>query len=195
MIRAVIFDFAGVIGTDGYWVWLRKQIPNLAEKEAGQKDFQHLSDEVDSGKISNSTYLKKLAKLTGVNPETIWPEIFKNVVINTELVSILGKLKQKYKVGLLSNYTHEWLEHLLRAHHLNLYFDDIVISSKIKTLKPHWEIFQRSLNNLGVSAQEAVFIDDRQIHVDAANKVGIRGVLYTTNEILKKDLESFGVKV
>jgi len=40
VIKAIIFDFGGVIGTDGYWAWLQKQVPNFAERELFFHDRQ-----------------------------------------------------------------------------------------------------------------------------------------------------------
>jgi putative hydrolase of the HAD superfamily len=46
-------------------------------------------------------------------------------------------------------------------------------------LKPHPEIYQHVLDDLGISAAEAVFIDNREPNVRGAEALGITGHLFT----------------
>ena len=49
MTKALIFDFAGVIGVDAYWVWLEENVSDLAL----QRDyFQAIADQVDRAEIT-----------------------------------------------------------------------------------------------------------------------------------------------
>ena len=45
-----------------------------------------------------------------------------------------------------------------------------------------------TLERLGVMPEEAVFIDDTLEHVEAARKLGLHGVLFTTADALEKEL-------
>lgn len=192
VIKAVIFDFAGVIGVDGYWVWLRENVPNIEEK---RPFFQKISEEVDKGIISNKEFVEQIARETGKDINLIWPQIFQKVVINKVLLQYITQLKKQYKIGLLTNFTYEWLDEIFQKHNLVPYFDQIIISSRHKLIKPETEAFLKILELLQVTKEEAVFVDDRQGHVDASNKLGLKAFLFTTNERLKEDLESYGIKV
>jgi putative hydrolase of the HAD superfamily len=46
-------------------------------------------------------------------------------------------------------------------------------------LKPRPEIYQHVLDDLGISAAEAVFIDNREANVRGAEALGITGHLFT----------------
>jgi|SRR6185369_14673122 len=192
MIQAIIFDFAGVIGADGYWAWLRKNVPNLEDK---RHFFQEISEKVDKGTITNQEFVDLIAKETSILHEKIWPEIFQEIVINDNLLSYIKILKKHYKVGLLSNFTHVWLEEIFDKYGLHTYFDKMFISSKHGFIKPEDEAFQKILTMLGVTKNDAIFIDDRQGHVDASNKFGLKAFLYVDNDKLKQDLENYGVKI
>lgn len=50
------------------------------------------------------------------------------------------------------------------------------------------------LKVLGVKPSEAIFIDDRQVHVDVANELGIKGLLFTSTEKLVQNLQEIGIK-
>lgn len=192
VIKAVIFDFAGVIGVDGYWVWLRENVPNIEKK---RPFFQKISEEVDKGIITNKEFIEQIARETGKDVNVIWPQIFQKIVINKVLLQYIAQLKTQYKIGLLTNFTHEWLDEIFQKYTLAPYFDQIIISSRHKLIKPESEAFLKILELLQVTEEEAVFIDDRQGHVDASNKIGLKAFLFATNEKLKEDLENYGIKM
>lgn len=185
MIKAIIFDFAGVIGADGYWVWLRKVVPDI---DSQKPYFLKLSEKVDRATISNKEFLEQLSKRIGVSKETIWPTVRKHIIINRELLKFIKPLKEKYKIGLLSNFTHEWLREVINENHLSEYFDQILISSEQKLIKPELEFFQKMFDLLGVNKEQVIFIDDRDYQVEAAEKFGIKSILFTSNEQLQRSL-------
>lgn len=192
MIKAILFDFAGVIGVDGYWVWLRE---NVADINSRLEYFEEISDQVDKSIITNKEFVNLIAQKTGINSSRIWPEIYNKIVLNQELLVFMQKLRTKYKIGLLSNFTHEWLEEVFNKNNLSLYFDSIYISSRYGMIKPEAGAFRKALELLSIAPQEAIFVDDRQVNVDAAKRLGMRGFLYTSFSQLKKDFKNLGVTI
>ncbi|HZT98501.1 MAG TPA: HAD family phosphatase [Ktedonobacteraceae bacterium] len=190
MIRALIFDFAGVIGVDAYWIWLEENVPNLAFQRAY---FQTIADQVDRAEIPNQEFVRLIAERLGVNSEEVWPQIYEKLVLNKELLAFIEQLKKKYTIALLSNYTYEWLEEVIARENLAPLFDIIFISSRYASIKPEADAFRRVLERLHVAPHEAVFIDDRQINVDGARNVGIQALLFTDVAQLRQDLASLGV--
>jgi putative hydrolase of the HAD superfamily len=190
MIKALIFDFAGVIGVDAYWVWLEENVPDFAL----QRDyFQAISDQVDRAEIPNQEFVRLIAERVGVNSEEVWPQIYDKLVINNELVAFIEQLKKKYRIALLSNYTYEWLEEVLARQNLSPLFDIIFISSRHALIKPEADAFRKVVELLQVAPHETVFIDDRQMHVDAARSLGIQALLFTDAAQLRQDLARLGV--
>ena len=96
MIKAIIFDFFGVICPDLYWGWLRKQIPDL-ENQRGY--FQELSDQFDLGKLSTTALIRILSEKTSVKEEKVIPFIEQSVQIDTEVVEVIKSLKRNYKIA------------------------------------------------------------------------------------------------
>lgn len=190
MIKAIIFDFAGVIGADGYWVWLKKTVPELDSK---REYFQKISEGVDRGKMADSEFLKAVSKGTGIPQDKIWQQVYKEIVINKELLQYIKQLKSKYKIGLLSNFHSPWLREIFTNHKLDLYFDKVIISSEHGIIKPEPAIFHKMLEMLNVTKEEAVFIDDRQVNVDAASNIGIKGILFSSNDQLKNSFLKLGI--
>lgn len=190
MIKAVVFDFAGVIGTEGYWLWLAENIPNLKESE---QYFLHISHQVDKGDITEQQFVAALSEKSGKPLETIKKEIFGKIHINGSLLAYMQQLRKTYKVGLLTNFVEEWITEILTNYQLHDYFDSIVVSSQEKMIKPDAKIFQLSISQLKVAPEEAVFVDDRQTNVDGAKAVGMHGVLFKDTEQLKNEFQTLGL--
>ena len=53
------------------------------------------------------------------------------------------------------------------------------VSGELGLLKPHPEIYRHVLDDLGISAAEAVFIDNREANVRGAEALGITGHVFT----------------
>lgn len=64
------------------------------------------------------------------------------------------------------------------------------VSGELKLLKPHSEIYQHVLDDLGISAAAAVFIDNREANVRSAEALGITGHLFTDVAALRAFLAS-----
>ena len=83
------------------------------------------------------------------------------VRIDEHAKSVLKKLHGKYKLGIVSNFAiPECVDKLLEKHGLDKLFDTIVVSGAVNKRKPSSEIFQKTLEKIGVSAENAVFVGD-----------------------------------
>lgn len=101
---------------------------------------------------------------------------------------IREKLKPKYKIGLISNALANFMPFILSSKDLTM-FDDIVISYKIGVAKPEAGIYELALKNLGLKPEEAVFIDDIEVHCEGARAVGMQAIHYENFSQMKKELE------
>lgn len=187
-IRAIIFDWAGVMATEAYWIWVRKNVTDVAPLMA-------VDQKVDSGEMSHEDFVALVAQVSGKTSAEVWAGVKSEMILNRELLALIHELKKKYKIGLLSNFTAPWLREVMDENALWSLFDEHIISSEHKLVKPDAKIYKKMLSMLDVEAGESVFADDRQINIDAAKKVGIRGFLFTDVEQFKKDLKSVGVSV
>jgi putative hydrolase of the HAD superfamily len=59
-------------------------------------------------------------------------------------------------------------------------FDHVISSHDVGLAKPDPAIFRAALERLGVTAAEAVFVDDLVGHVEAARTLGFTGVHFQT---------------
>jgi epoxide hydrolase-like predicted phosphatase len=69
-------------------------------------------------------------------------------------------------------------------------FDAVVISGEVGMRKPEREIFELSLDRIGLPAGECVFIDDMPHNVAAAAQGGLVGIVHRTFEETASELEA-----
>lgn len=193
MIKAIIFDFAGVIGTEGYSLWAKEK--KAQGIEATSTYFHDISNSLDRGDITREEFTQDLAKKVGTDSSKIWGEMFKKIKINDELLSYIDRLKKNYKIGLLTNYNHLWMNELFSIYKLEKYFDSKVISSLHNVIKPEKEIYKISLNMLKIKPEEALFFDDRPQNIEGGENIGIRSFLFVDNKKFIEDLKSCGITV
>lgn len=67
-------------------------------------------------------------------------------------------------------------------------FRDVAVSGYERIVKPDPEIFHILLRRNDIAAERAVFIDDVSKNIDAANALGIRGILFTSPDDLEGEL-------
>ena len=72
-------------------------------------------------------------------------------------------------------------------------FDALVWSYQLLMAKPDPAIYRYVLKQLGTLSDETLFIDDKAVNIDAANALGMTGLLFTTVEQLRADLIAQGL--
>lgn len=84
--------------------------------------------------------------------------------------------REGYDFVLLSNDVAEWNAYLMELHGLDRYFEDVIVSGQVHMRKPQESIFWYTLDRLGCSAGESVFVDNSAANLRAAEKLGIQTV-------------------
>lgn len=184
MIKAVIFDFFGVLVTEGFKQFLDNYFSGSKDKRQQAID---LVNRVDLGRISMDEFRADLGRLAGVTPERVNEELGGNKP-NKPLLSIVRRLKNDYKISILSNSSMDFPRKFLDAEDIEL-FDDIILSYRHGVVKPDPEIYKIAAARLKVEPEECVFIDDSLGHIQGAESVGMRGIYYREFAQFKKDLE------
>lgn len=93
----------------------------------------------------------------------------------------------------ITNFSHEFFPPF-RAAEAALFdrFRDIVVSGEEKLVKPDAAIYQLALDRFGLTAAEAVFIDDNATNVAGAAAVGMTAILFTGADDLIPRLRALG---
>jgi putative hydrolase of the HAD superfamily len=90
---------------------------------------------------------------------------------------LLADLSGRYKLAIISNITNNASRFALENFDLKQYFDSVVLSRDIGIRKPDPEIFDFTLQNLGVKSSDAVHVGDSLEHdIQGAKNVGMKTV-------------------
>lgn len=201
-ISTVIFDLGDVLVSANIKDYLvaDPEVPNEIVDELLKLWFID-KDEVDDT-MDLDTYREIVNKRMGVEFSKYIPKLFQyNVDCVTAFdytVPMIQDLKDKgYKVYYLSNWsawTYDLLQEAGKFDFLEL-MDGGVFSYDVGYMKPDEEIYKILLNKYKINPEEAVFFDDREENIEAANKLGIHGVHFPRHDssIVYKNL--FGYKL
>jgi putative hydrolase of the HAD superfamily len=66
--------------------------------------------------------------------------------------------------------------------------DGGIRSWKDKLIKPDPEIYKLCLTRFGLKPEESVFVDDTAVNVEAANELGIHGIVFQSREQVDQKL-------
>ena len=92
----------------------------------------------------------------------------------------------------LSNYPVWWRDMDAKLG-LSQRMDRIFVSCDLGVRKPHAGAYVAVLDELGLEAQNVLFVDDRADNVSAAQALGMQAVTFTDADALRTDLARLGV--
>jgi len=113
----------------------------------------------------------------------IWVHLDPQMLAWTEKLRDAGM-----KTAILSNMPLDLAEYVRKNFRWLDHFAFKTLSAEVRTIKPEPAIYEHTLRGLGVAADQALFIDDRERNIEAARKLGIHGILYESLAQLKGEL-------
>ncbi|RPJ59013.1 MAG: HAD family phosphatase [Acidobacteria bacterium] len=124
-----------------------------------------------------------------------WGDMFALQTPEGQCISatLFRELKRSYRVVALSNTNEMHWEYLESVFPLIHEFDDYILSFRVGTMKPDPVIYRAALNCAGCAPAEAFFIDDLPVNIQAAEELGIKGILYQGEAQLRADLLRLGL--
>ena len=148
---------------------------------SNQKSIVNLDEEYFHFRKYYDIFFNYLPAL-GVNNTKI-ENVTKDLVFNPnkygfykDVYDVIPRLGKDYKLAVVSD---AWpsLEEVFITAGLREYFSSFIISSVLGTNKPDEFMYKSAIDELGVSVEETVFIDDNIVNFNGANKLGINSFL------------------
>jgi putative hydrolase of the HAD superfamily len=196
MIKAVLFDFGGVIAEEGF----RKGLMVIAEKNGlDPVAFFRTADELIyssgylTGHADESAFLNAVREKTGIREgnDQIKDEILKRFVVRPEMLVIVNSIRSKGIItAILSDQT-EWLDLLDKHFHFFKRFDHVFNSYKIHRSKRDSAVFRDICTALEIDPEEAIFIDDNENNVKRAPGEGLRTIHFRNTEDFQKEIQKY----
>jgi len=190
--KAIIWDMGGVImrtENQSHRIKLAERI-GVDPREMAQLIFDsEESRQAQMGEIPARAFWDGAGARYGLRHEEFMTEFFKGDIIDQELVQSIRQLRPRYKNGLLSNAFSD-LRYWVTEWKIDYAFDHMLISAEVNLMKPDLAIYSLAAQHLGVTPQEAVFIDDVTANVEGASLAGMQGIQFTSREKTLGDLQA-----
>jgi 2-haloacid dehalogenase len=199
-VNTVVFDLGGVLVDWDPRYLLRELMPGReAEMEALLADVLNHAWNLERDR--GDSWAEAMAALKVEYPAWAdifdayterWPETLAGS--HDATVAILHELKdRRVPLYALSNWSAEMFPHAEEKYDWLELFDGVVVSGRVKMIKPDREIFDYLLDTFQLRAADLLFIDDHEPNVVAARSYGIAAHLFRGAEGLRRELVAEGL--
>lgn len=190
----IFFDWGGVIANDPGDEFLGDLIKSIGASDAQvQEIFETYMKRFMRGEISEAEYWQELRNKYGlVIHDSISDEFkkWRGLVANEDILALAKELKADgLNIAILSNVIEPTYNVIERAGYYDL-FDEVIASCQVGYVKPEQEIYEIALKRFNVTADESIFIDDKQYCLDPAAAMGFRTILAHDPEQIIRDVHA-----
>ena len=193
MIRSIIFDLsevliAGLVGIEKVLAHeLSVPEDGILPSFAGNMRDQLFLGEISEGEylnyvISNAGWKISIGKLKKVTRENFHHEVKGTHAILTDLIPMVDLV-------LLSDHAREWVSYIKSIHSFLNQFRQAYFSYDLRSIKKDQQTYNIVLDQVAVSPQNCLFIDDNTNNVRVAESVGIASILFENAEQLSTELK------
>ena len=200
-LRAVIFDYGMVLtgppDPEAHAALLRITGLPLARLESLYWADRHAYDE---GKLTGLAFWQKLVREAGLtlSAEKVeelnqWDARMWTTENRAMLDWQLELMQRGLLTAILSNMGDNVLASVEREFAWINRFDALVWSFQLHMAKPDPAIYRHVLKQLGVQPEEALFLDDKLVNIEAAWALGIQAIQFSTIERMRADLIAQGL--
>lgn len=192
MIRAVLFDFGGVLSEAGKRGSVRGWLGRVYGLDIDVQKMQHVFNKMWRGQISNDEFLAAVRREFPEAPEVTMGDLMRHMQHfrrSEPVYRLAERLRAKgIKTGVLSNIFGLGVKPLREG---GFYegFDPVLLSCEVGYAKPDSEFYQMAVDKLGVKPEEVLFIDDQQYVLDPAHAMGMHTILAESPEQIVRDTE------
>lgn len=189
-IRAIFFDFDGVLTTDktGSITTLR-YLSRATGIEFGRlrEVFQEFNRSLNLGKTTHGAIWPAVCEKLNhqIDIALLWAA-FQSTPLNAGMFQLARSLRKDHSVGIITDNKVDRIDCLKAYAGLAALFDPIVVSAEVGSDKRGPRIFERALNHLAVAPGECVFIDNSESNLLAPRTLGMN-TIYFDDE--KNDLQ------
>ena len=195
-IKAVVWDLGGVL----------VRTENLAPRGNLAKAFGKTRLELEH--LVFSSEAGRRAQLGEITAEQLWRSVADELglsyteidrfeaafwggdQLDLDLIDFIRRLRDGYRVVLLSNAFDKLRSDLERSLKIADAFHHIIISAEVGLMKPDARIYQLMLEQVGVAPGEAVFLDDFQENIAGAQALGMQAIHFRSPEQALSELQA-----
>jgi glucose-1-phosphatase len=196
--RAIIFDIGRVLvrlDIAGAMGGLAGMISLTPQETWAAIEHDPLWRDWQEGRMSPRDWQLHICRRLGVNLTfEQFSEIWNRVLDPTPLLdgAFLEGLSKRYCLAVLSNTDPIHVAELEKRFDFFRFFKHRIYSCVVGASKPSPLIFRAALQACKTTVDNAIYIDDIPVYVEAARQLGMRGIVFQSPDQLIADLEQFG---
>jgi putative hydrolase of the HAD superfamily len=195
-LRAVVFDY-GMVLSGPPDPKAHAELMRITGLPADKLDPLYWADRhaFDEGKLTGQECWRDIVRKAGL---TLAPSAIAELVdwdarmwltLNPAMLAWAAALKARgLLTAILSNIGDTVQQAMERELNWLSRFDVLVWSYQLRMAKPDPAIYRYTLERLGLQPAETLFIDDREVNVEAATALGMKALVFTTVDQLRADL-------
>ncbi|MDQ6676208.1 MAG: HAD family phosphatase [Acidobacteriota bacterium] len=200
VFRAIIFDLGRVIVPFDFERGYR-QLSALCSMNTQEIRARigatGLVNEFETGLIEPEPFVSQIVEALGIRMELpefsrIWNSIFLPETLIPE--SLLIGLRRHYRLLLLSNTNAIHFSGLEKEYPLLRHFDHLILSYKVRVMKPDPAIYLHAARQAGCAPAECLFIDDLPENAKGAERAGMAALVFNSAEQLMLDFARLGIR-
>ena len=198
IIKTLFLDIGAVLISNGWDRYARQKAVKKFKLDPDElSDRHHIFFETyEAGKLTLKEYIANVVfyKQRNFTEDDFINFMFQQSQPVKDSIDYFMAIKRKYKLNVvaLSNEGRELNEFRIKTFKLDKLFNVFVSSCYVHLRKPDKEIFRMACDISFTLPQQALFIDDRIIHVQIAQSLGINAIQFTDLKTTKKLMESYG---
>lgn len=194
----LFFDLGGVVLTNGWDRHARSRAVERFSLNAEEFAERHdsMAPALETGHVSLDEYLSGTVfyRDQPFSREDFVAFIQAQSQAYSGVLSLLEELAARPDLLLasLNNESRELSEYRIRRFELTRYFRLFLTSSYLGVMKPNEQIYRLALELTQQPPERCLFIDDRELNVEGAQRAGLPAVRYTGVGELRHELASRG---
>lgn len=182
MIKAILFDFDGVLTIDKTGsTTITNYISGVCNipLEKVKTCYYKYNRPLLFGETTHQEIWQDFCEDIGQNIDyDVLLDSFRYTRLDDNMIALVKKLKERYLVGMVTDNKCDRIDTILEHNGIKQYFDAVAISAGLHSGKSSKEIFEYVLNTLNVSASECVFIDNTEKNLIIPKQMGMATIFY-----------------
>jgi len=198
-VTTLFLDIGNVILTNGWDRRMRTDAAAFFNLDHDEMDERHhlTFDTYEEGKLSLDEYLDRVVfyKKRPFTKDDFKDFMFAQSRPFPEMIDLICRLKARHhlKVAVVSNEGRELTEYRIAKFRLADFIDFFISSCFVHYRKPDADIYRIALDIAQVAPDCVAYVEDRDMFVDVAQGLGIRGIVHKTFESTRNALAEMGL--
>lgn len=182
MIKAILFDFDGVLTVDKTG---SRSVLNYISKATDipfdtlKTEYYKYNERLLNGQLTHEEMWDDFCKSLGQDIKyNLLIDSFRHTPLDREMLDLVKGLKGKYKTGMVTDNKCDRINEILSHYNLSGLFDVVSVSADYRSGKESAYIFSKTAEKLALAPENCIFIDNTAKNLIAAKQIGMKTILF-----------------